>query len=268
MSGVRDLCRTPPPRSDESLLGYLVRLTEENGYGGPNWILELAGIKTIPIGPTLSLVLSDFPSLSGLAEIAGVATEKLEALRYSPTSGGRGSKMHRFSDRGVLPQHLFNLTYCKLCPDCLREDGYCQRIWDLVLVTTCPRHGRRLLWRCPECGERIRWNRSRLSRCRCGCEWETSYGEEVADHELSLSEQIHLLAGLKRKSVDCQSTKEDNPLLGLDLLQLCGFVLFARRDHIPPEQRVFRVPFPVHKEPQGCPGRCDARVCDPGFWGI
>jgi hypothetical protein len=32
------------PKPDESLMGYLVRLTEENHYDSPSWILRLANM--------------------------------------------------------------------------------------------------------------------------------------------------------------------------------------------------------------------------------
>ena len=47
----------------------------------------------------------------------------------------------------------------------------------------------------------------------------------MLDDELRLSEQIHLLAGLRSERVGWQITKEDNPLLGLDLAHLCRFTL-------------------------------------------
>ncbi len=39
------LLRTPSPFIDECLMGYILRLTQENGYGTPSWIFELAGLK-------------------------------------------------------------------------------------------------------------------------------------------------------------------------------------------------------------------------------
>jgi hypothetical protein len=225
MREIKDLCRTPAPRSDESLLGYIVRLTEENGYDRPNWILELAGMKASNLGPTLLLAHSDSSSLSGLGDITGVATETLEAMKYSPVLGGAESRPHRFLNSEVLPKHIFNRSYCKVCPDCIRAKGYCRQTWDLVLVTTCPLHKRLLLSKCPGCGAGIRWARSVLSRCACGCNWEMASKEELPDEELGLSEQIHVLAGLETGRVGCNRSNEDNPMVALDLPHLCSFVL-------------------------------------------
>ena len=42
------LLRTPAPYSGESLLGYLLRLTEENSYDSLRWIPEQAGLTVDP----------------------------------------------------------------------------------------------------------------------------------------------------------------------------------------------------------------------------
>src|SRR6266511_239085 len=39
------LLRTPPPLPDESLMGYILRLSELNYYEAPRRILDLAGLK-------------------------------------------------------------------------------------------------------------------------------------------------------------------------------------------------------------------------------
>ncbi len=38
------LLRTPPPECDESLLGYVIRLTEANHYDNASWVTSLAGL--------------------------------------------------------------------------------------------------------------------------------------------------------------------------------------------------------------------------------
>ena len=37
------LLRTPVPYADESLAGYILRMSEANYYQSPRWILQLAG---------------------------------------------------------------------------------------------------------------------------------------------------------------------------------------------------------------------------------
>jgi hypothetical protein len=41
----KQLLRTPSPQPDESLMGYILRLSETNYYETPKWILDLAGLK-------------------------------------------------------------------------------------------------------------------------------------------------------------------------------------------------------------------------------
>lgn len=58
----------------------------------------------------------------------------------------------------------------RFCPSCLDEWGYFQELWEIPLVTACPRHGVMLVSICSACGDDKgdwAWEEGRY-QCRCG----------------------------------------------------------------------------------------------------
>ena len=95
------LVRHPEPRADESLWGYLLRLTEQNGYSSPWNLLHLAGLKQ-------SQIRTSGMDVPKLAEITSRSDEELRkiAFRY-PEDGPRWSRLlgHR-----LLPSDLCTMS--------------------------------------------------------------------------------------------------------------------------------------------------------------
>ena len=80
--GPPSLLRTPPPFPDECLMGYVLRLTQENGYGTPSWIFDLAKLKINLVNggrPALYRVCSD---LAALRQVIGLTNSECEQLSY------------------------------------------------------------------------------------------------------------------------------------------------------------------------------------------
>jgi hypothetical protein len=74
------LVRHPAPFPTESLLGYILRLTQENGYSTPWGVLKLARMSQ-----------HDFERLglkvAKLARVVGRSAAELDRLAYSPPEG-------------------------------------------------------------------------------------------------------------------------------------------------------------------------------------
>jgi hypothetical protein len=153
MDSAPRLLRTPPPYADESLPGYLVRLTEANHYALPQWWLSLAGFPSNLLAGWQRLHRSE-TTFGRLAALTGLLVHRLNDWREETFTGAP-----------------LRTCYAQLCPLCLAEDAYCDRLWDELAVTVCPRHHVALLDRCPTCRQRIRWQRGRVSGCRCGTDW-------------------------------------------------------------------------------------------------
>jgi TniQ len=139
------LLKTPTPQSDENLMGYIVRLTEENVYLSPSWIFDLAGLKanTREGGwPTLYRDIMDF---SGLEPVTGLERQQIKKLRSQIADTDDSLYI-----RGT-PINFIRYSLPKVCPACLKQYGYCQYIWDLLPVTACPVHKAILIDKCTRC---------------------------------------------------------------------------------------------------------------------
>ena len=75
------LVRTPAPKADESLFGYLVRLTEANGYKDYTTLLRLAGASRGAINAATHSL-----RFEGVAGLVGRAPSELEWIAYRTVS--------------------------------------------------------------------------------------------------------------------------------------------------------------------------------------
>ncbi|AXV70257.1 hypothetical protein BL243_23340 [Ralstonia solanacearum] len=90
----------------------------------------------------------------------------------------------------LRPYHLRQL-HPQLCPACIQEDRTARAIWSICLVTSCPKHGIRLLDAC-RCGRSISWRRPAIDFCECGLRLTTDDQKVLAadPRELAVSHQV------------------------------------------------------------------------------
>ena len=156
------LCRTPRPQKTESLFGFVLRVSEANGYETPRHILKAAGM------PRGSECAPRFPT-EPLAAVLGLKSDALRPLAYRADLENRGSFKilgHPMGDD--LRSGPLRLKYPAFCPLCVSETGYIDAFWDLSAAVACPIHGSAVLTSCPACGRRITWERPGLLTCSCG----------------------------------------------------------------------------------------------------
>lgn len=154
---------TPSSQTTESLLGYVLRISEANGYDSPWHLLAYAGFSQG------EMRTAGFP-ISKLAAILGRHVQELNPIAYCATteSGERYFKILCHSLGACLKKGPLRLNKPVFCPSCVQEDGYLDAFWDLSLAVACPRHRCRLLAACPACGKTLRWFRPGLLTCGCG----------------------------------------------------------------------------------------------------
>jgi TniQ len=152
------LVRHPAPFATESLPGYVLRLTELNGYGSPRSIYKLAGMNATESS------LSKF-DCSKLAAIANQPVEMIERIAFN-------SKRTRSLDLLGKPAAMddLNLTRARHCPDCVTGKGFIEAHWHVDCMVACPVHGKAAVWFCPKCKSGLSWIRTGLLRCGCGTE--------------------------------------------------------------------------------------------------
>ena len=156
------LVRTPPPYHYESLFGFLLRVSELNGYQSPWDVAKLAGMsvnesksRKLPVGK--------------LTQVLGLDANALNRFSYLPFNEGAGNRFKLLDhDLG----HMYSVYQvrrgCQFCPLCVKEDGYIDAFWDLSSALACPRHSVLPLSYCHQCHEEIKWFRRGLLRCKCG----------------------------------------------------------------------------------------------------
>jgi hypothetical protein len=165
------LVRTPSPHPSESLLGFILRVSEANGYESPRYVWDLAGV---PRGAEMAPRLP----VEGLARILDQKPTALQLISYRFMERGRGSYkilQHPLGDdlRGG-PLRLRNPAFC---PPCVMEHGRIDAFWDLTAAVACPIHRCSVLRVCPNCLRPISWLRPGILTCRCGGSFLAGIGE-------------------------------------------------------------------------------------------
>lgn len=175
LSSLRSLPRSLDPLEDESLPGYVLRLSHRLGVGPgplilrmgiPNSRKDRTTLIRIPISCAISLGEADLDAFCHATrlsrqETAGLLLASL-GTRYGPLSSefrGRsssGTRRLQYNNPWLLT------TRTQYCPDCLvgdgseiqqRHGGAWRRLWRLPPVFSCPQHERFLRRYCHLCGE-------------------------------------------------------------------------------------------------------------------
>ncbi|WP_080964156.1 TniQ family protein [Rhodopseudomonas palustris] len=143
------------PAEDEPAHGLLLRLAERNAVPSIDLI-------TLSTGLTVSR-LREGDGVQQLAEM--IRCDPASIMASTPRPDGNGHLMIRGErvDRKRDVKHSVR----RLCPKCIEESPH-HRFWfDLEFITSCPRHGLKLVSTC-SCGHRLSWDDVSFRRCiRC-----------------------------------------------------------------------------------------------------
>jgi hypothetical protein len=170
------LVRHPAPFSTESLLGYILRLSEENGYTTPWSLFLLAQIREHEVRSTGMKVAK-------LARVCNLPQNELQSISYRWP--GDHLRSCRLLGHLLTPWELV-VARPKLCPECVAEKGFIEAHFDLALMAGCPVHRRSLLCRCPGCMNPLRWFRPGLLECRCGTSLQNVCLPAISEAEADL----------------------------------------------------------------------------------
>lgn len=151
------LLHRPKPIPGESFEGYLLRLTETNGYPSGKWITQLADIDN-----RVSCVGGD---VNTLASVLGHEATLIDAMRYPPPPWAGTRHINLFNGKPVS-RLAINLDRPRVCPLCLKDSAHLRMAWDLAPAAVCHHHRTILVDTCPTCGKGLSWNRSQV--CHCG----------------------------------------------------------------------------------------------------
>ncbi|MGE7823326.1 TniQ family protein [Paenibacillus sp. NPDC093718] len=190
----------PLPYEDESLTGYILRLSIANYYPSLKYIYdELSVFQNKRIfSYYLDTLMLDDCDLAKLSALAGSSLDILRNLMFCEVD--KANQMY------VYNKSVFSLTAictlkAKLCPLCLKENEYIRKIWGLVNVTACPYHKVMMVDQCQNCSKKILWTQSNIFMCSCGHSHKNSKVEIAGEACISISEYVYQECGLLSKNL-------------------------------------------------------------------
>jgi len=223
---VSPLVITPRPFKRESILGYLLRTTDENGYESMSQILRYAGLRDSSLR-TFSEPYEKILPLFGEDD----CDYKNEIINLDYIKISKKRNLRRLDVKhSAMRQHL-NVRFPKICPQCVIKNGYVDIYWDIKYVECCPKHFVKLIDSCPSCHKRLSWFRPGLVKCRCGYDLSKEKGEDEYDENILITTGfIHNLL-YRKKSLHRITLNGDYPIVGLEGMSINGFLWLAYRLH-------------------------------------
>ncbi|WP_444901810.1 TniQ family protein [Microbulbifer sp. SSSA007] len=146
------LLSRPRIYTDECLVGYLIRVSERNGFRHISHLLHHAGLPWKNARAPVHGILTNEFDLSNYLAALGLPDQKSEI----------GEVCQNF--KRVIDTPYILVKYPKVCPECLREYGYCKSYWALLPILACTEHQKLLVDIRKETGERLSWYRENLDR--------------------------------------------------------------------------------------------------------
>lgn len=169
------LVRTPHHNLTESLLGYVLRISEENGYDTPWHVFTHAGLSQ---GEMRTAGLS----IEKLAAVLGRTPHELSGIAYSGNdeNGQREFQLLGHSLGKNLKNDPLRLKKPAICPHCIVEYGYIDAFFDLSVAVACPIHRCKLTRHCHSCSLPLNWFRPSMLTCKCGASFADAPVEVVS----------------------------------------------------------------------------------------
>lgn len=164
----------------ESLRGYLLRVSEINGFPIADQVRVRMGLRRSYQSAPQSLVKA--------AEATGNSADLIRRCLYWPSGKGLVTFGDNFVRRGSI-----NFTKPRVCPLCLEDVSRTRMAWDLQAYAACRKHHCVLVDQCPICHAQISWNRSAPNRCQCGARLDRVEAASVPDSVLDLIEMFDRL---------------------------------------------------------------------------
>ena len=202
-----------PPRPDENLRGYLLRISELNGYQNPLWLRQAAGLE-----------LQNISSMEHVRALAHLLRRKPEEMVHMSLISQPGyQKTHRPFLQAVTHCRFIELQDVRLCPACQRHDPYMRMLWDFRPLPCCPTHETYFATHCPKCQEPISKSRRGVTTCVCEHDLTDISCDRATDAEIWLAKLI----ATKAIGTDLPTAPERlSPILAMSLDELARLISF------------------------------------------
>lgn len=176
------LARRVPPKINESLVGYLMRVAEANHLRSRESLLQsFMGAATRP--PSRS-------EIESLAEFTRCSASEIAQLFGFETRLDGNSPCWRLGSEWISKRSFVSSRTLACCPDCLKSDPYLPGTWELSFYRTCAFHRTRLIYQCPACGRPLRWSRRGVCLCSCGFDLTDAQSQPGSESTWMLAQLI------------------------------------------------------------------------------
>jgi hypothetical protein len=195
---VQPLVITPSPLAGESVLGFILRISELNGYSSPMKLLHYAGMND-------NEARSARPPLGKLAPVFGKSQEELKNAGLDNMSQSRGRYVEVLGHS--IPSMFTSCKHASLCLECVNENGFIEGYYEIKYAIACPKHKVRTIKYCPSCQNSLSWHRNGLTTCKCGADLAQANSEKIDSPEVLALLGV-LYAKLMKESLNRQQLTE------------------------------------------------------------
>lgn len=188
----------------ESGRSYLIRLTETLDYKSPEWI-------TSSVGENIRGIHNE-KVLDKIAPVLRYSPKNLKKHFYLPVSGTGDNGLRSFFGHIIKNKYL-SLSTSRVCPLCIKEYCYIKGHWDINLITACPEHGCELINTCPDCFKPLAWNRTSLSKCKCGHNLTEVRVMPASQNTVNMTKVMYQVMDPTQKFIDAGGAPDFSPYL-------------------------------------------------------
>jgi len=176
------LAFTTKPLKDESLVSFILRLTQLNHLKNPTQLLKyFTGSTTKP--PTVKHIIR-------IAELTCCSTSEISQLFGFEWSTNELGLARKINNEYITKPYFISSRYLAYCPKCIEEENYLRSYWEFTFLKACPTHKIYLIDKCPLCHRALTWRRPGVDICTCGGILNTAETSTADDFSLFISSII------------------------------------------------------------------------------
>lgn len=175
------------PYPDESIRGYMIRLSQANGTTTRK-LYKTCDLNS-GVDPKSLLMTSGKVDISKLVELTQVSQEKLLKSTFFYECGQYENENEKILNHNAK-LGMCSFSFCQVCPACLAENSYHRKHWEIRLVTVCYIHQCRMIFNCPRCKKYLSPIRRFITHCKCKFDLRKHQAEQVAGSETLLAKSI------------------------------------------------------------------------------
>ncbi|KKL00368.1 hypothetical protein EIK76_06820 [Rheinheimera mesophila] len=160
---ISELPVRPRPTSNESLLGYVLRVMHANGYVGQSSVKTIFKIAVAQLG-NQSVNSIHFPALQKtMQKRLRLADDDIQRCFKNEWDG-------LYNGSRVVAD--YSIRKPRVCLACLAEHQQVDRKWRFAHITHCHIHKQPLFTCCPQCNFAFKWSPELLEKCpKCELVW-------------------------------------------------------------------------------------------------